>query len=87
MWKVGAESCPDGVPSREGGDTPRVTREMVEGDSALGRNVDSSLSCGLCGASLYVPEEGVLVPASPVNVVERHRQWHDRLERLLEGKG
>ena len=64
-----------------------MTREMVEGDSALGRNVDSSLSCGLCGASLYVPEEGVLVPASPVNVVERHRQWHDRLERLLEGKG
>jgi hypothetical protein len=64
---------------------PRVTREMVEGSSSLGRNVDSSLSCELCGASLYVPPE-VLVPGSTVNVVERHRAWHDRLERLLEGR-
>ena len=35
--------------------------------------------CGQCGAALpHMPSDDVFV--------ERHRAWHDRLERLLEAR-
>ena len=91
MWKVGAESCPDGVPSREGGDTPRVTREMVTGrigssPSFHGDNLVVQY-CALCGAAINAlgPEGSAI--AAIEDYTEVHRAWHDRLQRLLEGKG
>jgi hypothetical protein len=63
--------------------SPRVTREMVEGDRspvacASPRGV--FFSCCLCGGLLPVQAQG----PGP-DLLERHRAWHDRLERLLEG--
>jgi hypothetical protein len=62
-------------------DAPRLTREMVVGEG-LGRiwTDFSVVDCCLCGAALRVGEP---VGDNDRNV-ERHRAWHDRLERLLE---
>ncbi len=59
---------------------PRVTREMVVG---AGLPFNGRFECQICSALLSVTVEG---SGSDV-VVERHRAWHDRLERLLEAQG
>ena len=72
-------------------DAPRVTREMVTGPvgsspAFYGDNLIVNF-CALCGAAiLAVGEEGCAIAAVP-DSTERHRAWHDRLERLLVAKG
>ena len=60
---------------------PRVTRTMVDVGESLRLMTDVGLLivCGQCGAALpHMPSDDVFV--------ERHRAWHDRLERLLEAR-
>lgn len=72
-------------------DAPRLTREIVEGPP-LGLPTFKASEvplrfCSLCGCALLaLGEEGSAIAAVP-DFTERHRAWHDRLERLLEAKG
>jgi hypothetical protein len=59
---------------------PSVTRAVVEGRYHPPFTIGRSLlfCCALCGACLPDCEE-----PSADDAIERHRVWHDRLERLL----
>lgn len=63
---------------------PRVIREMVLGNVFEHGRV--MFGCGLCGAILPNPVDTEPGISPVVDLVERHRAWHDRLERLLEGR-
>lgn len=64
---------------------PRVTREMVAVDisEAFAKGRSGRVSCEMCAAVLWTATHGPTVE----DAVERHRAWHDRLERLLAPVG
>jgi hypothetical protein len=55
---------------------PRVTREMVEGDLLRVAGTNPGMACALCGSMIPITDL--------VDLVERHREWHDVLVRTRE---